>query len=352
MKTIKLYYDQKPTNFGDTLSFFIADKLYGSVHHAHMGQCEAVFIGSLIGRFLTKKKFLQRLPSLLRIPVKIWGSGYVEINDRKNMELLRRLDVRACRGFLTLERLKKLRYAKIAKNVAIGDPGLLASRIIDTSRVEKKYALGIIPHYVDKDNPLLQKIAVKNATIIDIQQEPEAFMNQLAECEHVIASAMHAMVAADSLGIPNARMIASDKILGGDYKYDDDYSAFGLTAHTKIDLRQRGFMESDLANLKMEYKITPEKVQKIQDALLAAFPYPRQELLLTDPPQTGYTGHPVQKDSFTEGRNYTTLGITCFGKPITILSTETSSFFGRKRDSLWAFSFASVCLPFYPCLYF
>ena len=89
-------------------------------------------------RFLNRslfneKNFLQRLPSLLGVPVKIWGSGYVEINDRKNMELLRRLDVRACRGFLTLERLKKLQYAKIAKNVAIGDPELLASRIIDTS---------------------------------------------------------------------------------------------------------------------------------------------------------------------------------------------------------------------------
>jgi len=275
VKTIKLYYDNTLPNFGDIFSFYIAEKLYGNVQYASVEECQAIFVGSLLGRFLSKKGFRRRLSGLLRPPVKVWGSGYVEIHGRKDMKLLRRLDVRACRGFLTLERLKTLRCAKIAKNVAIGDPGLLASHLIDTSRVAKKYALGIIPHYVDKDDPLLQKITVKNAIVIDIQQSPEPFMEQLTECEQVIASAMHALIAADSLGIPNARMVVSDKIMGGDYKYDDYYSAFGLNSHPKIDLRQRDFTENDLPELKANYKIKPEQVKKIQDALLAAFPYPR-----------------------------------------------------------------------------
>jgi len=277
MKKIKLFYYKDEPNFGDKLSIFIAQKLYDAVNYAPRKRCNAVFVGSLIEYFFSQRPFLWRmLWSLLSPPVLMWGTGFMRAEGSLVGELMRRFDVRACRGFLTLERLKKMRGVKIAKDIVVADPGLLAGRLIDTSDIEKKYELGIIPHYVDKNNPLLKKIKIENSVMIDIQQQPEIFMKKLAECKYVIASAMHGLIAADSLGIPNVRMVLSDKIIGGDYKYNDYYSAFGLDSHVIINLSEREFSDADLPDITNSYKVKPEQVVQLQDALLNAFPFQRK----------------------------------------------------------------------------
>jgi len=276
MHKVKLYYDNELPNFGDELNIFIVRKLNLTAEYAPLESCNAIFIGSLLGRFFSKRLWLTRRLlglMLLKPRVLVWGGGYVEINNRKDMRLFRRLDVRACRGFLTLERLRQCRHAKIAENIVCADPGLLASRFIDTSHVKKKYKLGIIPHYVDKDNYLLSNITVENSVIIDIQQPPEVFMNTLAECENVLSSALHGLIAADSLGIPNARLVLSDKIKGGDYKYNDYYSAFGLKSHMRVNLAEGQFTDGDIDTISSAYAIKQEQVTQLQDALLHSFPY-------------------------------------------------------------------------------
>ncbi|PMG52455.1 polysaccharide pyruvyl transferase family protein [Shewanella sp. 10N.286.52.B9] len=130
----------------------------------------------------------------------------------------------------------------------------------DTSHVPKKYALGIVAHLKDKEHPLLKNVDVENATVIDISQELLAFMLQLAECENIIASAMHALIAADSLGIPNVRMTTKETGVG-DYKFDDYYSAFNLSEHEIINLNHRSFLNGDLKTIKENYNVSPEKLK-------------------------------------------------------------------------------------------
>jgi hypothetical protein len=67
-------------------------------------------------------------------------------------------------------------------------------------------------------------------------------------------------------------MIVSDKIIGGDYKLADYYSAFAITNHVRIDLRE--ILEfSDLESIRRMYTITPEMVERVCNDLLATFPY-------------------------------------------------------------------------------
>jgi len=205
----------------------------------------------------------------------VWGAGFIEEPDLGRQKLLRRLDVRACRGLHTLNLLKKINGAKVSENTVTADPGLLAGRLTDTSDIVKKYALGVIPHYVDKNNPLLSKIDVKDSTILDIQQSPETFIKTIAQCENVISSSLHGLIAADSLGIPSVRMILSDNIHGGDFKFNDYYSAFGMDSHDVINLARRKFTNRDLPGIKNNYKIKPETVMNLQNALLASFPFKR-----------------------------------------------------------------------------
>lgn len=266
-KNVKLFYYDAEPNFGDLLNIYLFDKIaHLKVKKARLKKANIVAVGSVLTSFFSKKsiKFVKK-------PIVVWGSGVVN-NIENSSHLKRALDVRAVRGYLTLECLKNKAHVSIAENVAVGDPGLLISRFFDAAKVTKKYKLGIIPHYVDKNNILLNKIKVSNSVVLDIQLAPEEFIYQLAQCEAVISSAMHGLIAADSLGIPNIRMILSDEILGGDYKFNDYYSALGISHHQKIDLRKCSFDENDLAKLLKNYSVSPSVVLNIQDNLLKTFP--------------------------------------------------------------------------------
>ena len=265
---LRLYYDADVPNFGDALNPVLIQCLAGKEAVAAGAEdCEILAIGSLLGRFLSRRF---NLKLLFGRPVWVWGSGYVEFGKRKDMRYLsRRMNIVAVRGNATLEKFRKVRGAKIARNVVIGDPGLLSRELIDVSKIKKKYDLGIIPHYCDKNSPLLTRIKVKNAKIIDIQQHPVKFLRDLAECRAVISSALHGIIAADSLGIPNVRMVCSDKIISGDWKYDDYYSAFGVKNHDRINLVSQDFTDADLTKLKC---MPQDKVATICERLKQVFP--------------------------------------------------------------------------------
>ena len=69
------------------------------------------------------------------------------------------------------------------------------------------------------------------------------------------------------------RVFASDKITGGDYKFDDYYSAFGLTSHKKMDLRTSNFSQSDIEKIYNSYLINYNAVEDIKEKLIKSFPY-------------------------------------------------------------------------------
>lgn len=269
----KLYYYQNEFNFGDILSLYIVQYIMGvEVQAGNESDSNIVAIGSLLQTLVTNKPHWL---NALKKPIYVWGTGFISPEKAGYTSLIRPVRVCAVRGKLTLERLQKYVKNLEIKNIALGDPGLLASKLIDTTNIEKKYDLGIIPHYVDKNNVLLDNIRVKNSVIIDIQQSPEDFLSQVAQCKNIISSAMHGLIAADSLGIPNVRMVLSDKIVGGDYKYNDYYSAFGITEHRKIELKSCTITDKDLHNIASEYQITCQHVQQICDNLIKSFPYRR-----------------------------------------------------------------------------
>jgi len=185
-------------------------------------------------------------------PLIVWGSGFIK-DEEKNEKLFRRLDVRAVRGYHTLSRIKDNPVVKIAENVAVGDPGLLIPKLFDVRHIKKRYKLGIVPHFIDINNELLNNIKVDNSIIINVLSDPEIFISKLAQCEFVISSSLHGLVAADSLSIPNVRMIVSGKVKGGDYKYDDYYSVFGIGNHDRVFLNESLFTDKDISWLRDKY---------------------------------------------------------------------------------------------------
>lgn len=263
MKEIKLYYFTGRPNFGDLLNEYICEKLFNcKVIKAPVNECEACFIGSILNPFFNRNLSCENLE-----PLNIWGSGLIDKIPMKK-KFIRRANIYALRGKVTKMYLEAHKV-QVSDNVVLGDPGLLCSKVF-TDKIEKEYDWGIIPHYVDRNNINLKKLNLPNSIKLDICERPEILIPKILKCKKIIASAMHGLIVADSFGIPNIRMILDDKMIGGDFKFNDYYSAFNIVNHTKLDLRK---VDHVLTDIPFEYLITKDQVEKIQNDLIGSFPY-------------------------------------------------------------------------------
>lgn len=261
--TISIYYFNARPNFGDLLNIDIPKNLFNiDIVKKDVKECDAIFIGSILNPFLTTKDlFINKV-------LKIWGSGFIKPETNTAVKLIRPIEVFAVRGKFTKERLEKY-TGKSLDNIILGDPGLLCSKLYPNLDMTKEFEYGIIPHYVDLNHPNLKKLNLKNYTIIDPTLSPYEFIKKLVKCKKIISSAMHGLIAADSFCIPNIRMIVDEKIVGGDYKYNDYYSALNINNHNKLDLRE----DKIYTNIEFEYSITKEQIKDIQTNLIERFPY-------------------------------------------------------------------------------
>ena len=276
----QLYYVQNTTNLGDAVNPAIfQDVLDIKVDSASHTKADVFGIGSIL-----EKAFIHNKPnsSLLRNfwrnrkkyaarPAKelfIFGSGFLR-DGRNDLRGYRTYRPIAVRGKLTREVLSHVLQMELDE-IALGDPGLLMNRLIKNQPV-KKYKLGIIPHYVDKTNPLVHEMAKTNTDtqVIDICGDPIDTLRNIAECETIASSAMHGLVAADSLGIPNKWVKFSDLIMGDDFKFHDYYSAFDLKTKP-TDMRRSNVGSICPGSISDDYQVRKETVDAICDQLITA----------------------------------------------------------------------------------
>ena len=203
---ISHWFDQVD-NFGDLLNPLLF-KHYGLTPiNATRQSAEVLALGSI----------LEKVPE--SFSGTIIGSGLMY--DQK--QYLPNARVLAVRGALTRDRIA----ADI--NTPLGDPGLLVP-LLFPKRHKKKYTLGIVPHFFDKSDQRLSKIAERHPNeviIIDVQRKPRKVIREIDQCEFILSSSLHGLITADSLGIPNAWILLSDKVLGKGFKFADYASAFG-----------------------------------------------------------------------------------------------------------------------------
>jgi hypothetical protein len=203
----------------------------------------------------------------------VWGSGFISPESPKEEIFKRKMEFSAVRGELTLKRVNKILNGAVGE-IPLGDPGLLSSYLVDAP-YKKKFRVGIVPHYIDQKDPIVPQVMgnLRNATVIDVCEDPLETVKKISECELVISSAMHGLIVADSLSIPNIRIKISDQLIGGDYKFRDYYSAYGMEMPEFIDLRKRRFTEDDFLRIESLYKIKQDDVARIKDKLIQAFPF-------------------------------------------------------------------------------
>ena len=145
----------------------------------------------------------------------IWGAGFKSANE---MVRWRPKKVCAVRGPLSRS---KLHEQGIECPDIYGDPALLYPKFYKPV-INKKYELGIIPHYVDKDNAVLDKLKdIPEVRIIDVTIGINRFIDEICSCEKIASSSLHGIIAADAYGIPSIWLKFSDKIVGSGFKFMD-----------------------------------------------------------------------------------------------------------------------------------
>lgn len=162
----------------------------------------------------------------------IIGTGGLVRHSFKNANVL------AVRGKLTHKHFLNFRNVG---NVRYGDPGLLMS-LVYPEEVEKKYDLGIIPHFVDWDTDCMNRWRAKfrkNPNVIFISPigKPKDVIKKIKSCRNIVSSSLHGLIIADAFQIPNMRFVNRQTMCEGhDYKYDDYYSSLDIdSAFIEVD---------------------------------------------------------------------------------------------------------------------
>jgi pyruvyltransferase len=261
VQPLKLYWSTSlqngRRNFGDWLSPVLCEKLSGRpIEHARPNRCDLVGMGSILAK--VKNRFWNRT-------IDIWGTGLIA--DIGPFRCPHR--IHAVRGWKTARCI-------VGQDITVvGDPGLLCSMLApaDVAR-HKKFRIGLIPHYVDQNHPLVLEFIRRHdeARLIDVFTDIVPFIHEVAACEAILSSSLHGLITADALGVPNAWMRPSDRVWGEDFKYHDYYSIYGRDQITPFNLRS-DTSEADVLAL-VEHYARPG-LAGIKQQLMDAFPFKR-----------------------------------------------------------------------------
>ena len=229
--SLLLKYWDFENNWGDKVNPYLVEKLTGT----------KVISSNSIYNFLAKPELLG-IGSIIVGDLSnyvIWGSGII---SEKTELLTKPKEILALRGHNTLRKIKE-----VGGNCEVfGDPVLLFPEIFSQSQVVKKYKYGIVPHFKDKQSIGIQKIAsLQNPEIkiIDIQSGIEEFVIDILSCESILSSSLHGLILAEAYGIPTCRVVFSEKLLGGDFKFYDYYSGVGISTMETV------FLHDDISDL-------------------------------------------------------------------------------------------------------
>ncbi len=138
-------------NFGDQLTPILCQRLSGRrVVHAPPHLADVFAIGSILEPWFWPRESWRSFQGM------IWGAGRMFGQTPMELPLA---DVRAVRGRLTLSTIACRHKAA----VVLGDPGLLCALL--ARRTVKKYKLGVVPHWSERDHPLVQHLVSTSSEI-------------------------------------------------------------------------------------------------------------------------------------------------------------------------------------------
>jgi pyruvyltransferase len=207
----------------------------------------------------------------------VWGAGVANKMDCVNPEC----DLRLVRGPLSRRRAVDCEVPG-AREVSLGDPGLLVSRFHKVERPTDPhpFRVGVLPHYVDMQRAWWWWGGIEHVQIINVFAPLEEVLNEIVACDVVFSSSLHGLVFADAYQVPNVWMRLSDSILGDGAKFED----YLMSVHRSVTCRdwREGRLSfdtgdqsvlEDIVGLYKAHSGVPEAVARRQESIMLSCPF-------------------------------------------------------------------------------
>ncbi|MEO8774523.1 MAG: polysaccharide pyruvyl transferase family protein [Gelidibacter sp.] len=201
----------------------------------------------------------------------IWGSGIMSRNSQ-----ISNANFYAVRGKYSQLRLKELGY-QVPET--IGDPALLTP-LIYKPKSEKKYSLGVIPHFLHYEETR-EKLNSKKILIINLLDNIEKVIEDVYSCEQIISSSLHGIIIGHAYKVPSLWFWLANGAIGGDgIKFADYFSSVEIDEYESFKIEHNTYDEDYVKNVDMIFTknkeltlVTSEILKKIQADLIKSAPF-------------------------------------------------------------------------------
>lgn len=257
---IKFIFKNKE-NYGDLLSKYLVEKISGRpVKFVHpkkqpwykWNKVNYLGIGSII-HHSTKDSI-------------VWGSGII---DRKQQ--IAPADFRAVRGPQTRNYLLNLGYDCPE---VYGDPALLLP-LYFKPEVEKKYKIGILPHYHDFEDVAKTYKDHRDIVVVDLMtMDVEEVTCNILQCKKTISSSLHGLIVSHAYKIPSVCVEFSNKLFGDGIKFVDYLESVELSNYNPPFIKEKINIE-EMEGLVKKFPNQPDLgvLERLQRNLLSACPF-------------------------------------------------------------------------------
>lgn len=258
-------------NWGDDLNYYFIRQLTGRpvvmYHNFKLAKWLHLKNYLCIGTLLDAVKYANAQTI-------VWGSGV----SGQERTFVTPKNILAVRGKKTKEFCD--RYGVYCPEV-YGDPALLLPLVYKASPpalpnregASKKYRLGIIPHVVDQQHPVIREIKEKYADeilVIDLARYDKwtDVIDQICSCERILSSSLHGLIVSDVYQIPNCWIELTGNISGGHFKYYDYASSVNRKFVAPYIIRSL----DDVENCKTTFA-SNERIKSVQASLISNSPF-------------------------------------------------------------------------------
>jgi pyruvyltransferase len=262
----------KHGNFGDELTALLLGRLFGrETMPVRLEEAELIGAGSILdayGRYTASISRWGRIKQLAREAIHrppsrlhVWGSGAMLADS--SIHWPQQPIYHAVRGKLTAGRLCE------AAPLALGDPGILAARLLDPRPVADAQ-VALVPHFVDEHHVAGLDLP-QRWKVVHTDRDASATIRAIAASELVISSSLHGLITADAFSIPCIWARSHhDLYKRSDYKFHDHASVRGAAFNSPMGYEElAGRSSSELQGMATT---AARDLDEWANSLIAAFP--------------------------------------------------------------------------------
>lgn len=196
----------------------------------------------------------------------VWGSGIIDKSHS-----VEKADFRAVRGPLTRKRLLELGHECPE---IYGDPALLLPNYY-FPKIQKKYKIGIIPHFYDYGIAKLLFDEIPGVKIVNLLTNSiENTTDEILSCNLIISSSLHGIIVPHAYGIPAIWVKFSNNLSGDDVKFEDYLLSVDLKPYNGMMLSNSVKIEDIFEHIKLLNNLpSRDKIIDLNANLLKTCPF-------------------------------------------------------------------------------